>query len=420
MTDWQKVKFGDLVKDSGYGPRFSASLYSDDGNVQTIRATDISEYGEILYEQAPRAILDDKTTQNHALKRNDLIVITTANCGLSAIFRDSPLPVIPSAYTVKFTLNKLAFPEFMKYLMISSLIQRQVQAYIRKATVANLALADIHKFNVFLPPLPEQQKIAQILSTWDEAIALVETLIAALTERKKGLMQRLLTGEVRFPGFVENDSKHEIDFFGSIPIDWEMARLGEYAYIKARIGWRGLASDEYTEDGPYLIAGSHIVRDKILWEKCDHISEFRYDESPEIQLQEKDVIISKDGTIGRLGYTENMPGRSTINGTMMLIRPDTNFYNKFVYYYLQGEYFQTLIKRRISGSSVPHIFQRDMVKLRIPRPPKDEQEVISTLLTHCDTQIDQFHTYKDQLHEQKKGLMQRLLTGELRVQVEGE
>ncbi len=63
--------------------------------------------------------------------------------------------------------------------------------------------------------------------------------------------------------------------------------LGEYSYIKGRIGWRGLAASEYIEDGPYLIAGNHIKSPKIMWNKCDHISEFRYNESPEIKLKPK-------------------------------------------------------------------------------------------------------------------------------------
>lgn len=195
-----------------------------------------------------------------------------------------------------------------------------------------------------------------------------------------------------------------------ISSDWGEVVLGDYAHIKARIGWRGLSSSEYTVTGPYLIAGTHIRGESVDWDNCHHINKFRYDESPEIQLQEEDVVISKDGTIGRLGFIENMPGLATINGTMMLIRPDSNFHSKFIYYYLQGDKFQKVVKEKVSGSSVPHIFQRDMVTLNVPFPPHPEQKKIAAILTSVDEVIEKTQAQIDKLKALKTGMMQELLT----------
>ncbi len=96
---------------------------------------------------------------------------------------------------------------------------------------------------------------------------------------------------------------------------WTESRLGDDAYIKARIGWRGLSSKEYTNDGPFLIAGNHIQAGKVNWNECDHISMQRYRESWEIALEEQDVILTKDGTIGRAAIVDALPGPATINGT---------------------------------------------------------------------------------------------------------
>ncbi|MEC0259729.1 restriction endonuclease subunit S [Paenibacillus lautus] len=197
---------------------------------------------------------------------------------------------------------------------------------------------------------------------------------------------------------------------GTIPYDWQVKKLGDGAYIKARIGWRGLSSKEYTEDGPYLIAGTHIKGPRIIWDACDHISLERYEESPEIQLKVGDVILTKDGTIGRLGYIDELPGPATINGTMMLVRPDESFYPKFLYYYFQGPYFQALIKEKVSGSSVPHIFQRDMVNLSVPVPSIKEQHKIADILTSIDMAISKTESIIEQTEKVKKGLIQQLLT----------
>ena len=102
--------------------------------------------------------------------------------------------------------------------------------------------------------------------------------------------------------------------------EWKIDKLNENTYIKGRIGWKNLKQEEYTLKGPYLIAGKHINEGIINWDKCDHISEERYEESMEIALKDDDIIFSKDGSIGNPALIQNLKVKATINGTMMLIR----------------------------------------------------------------------------------------------------
>ncbi len=133
-------------------------------------------------------------------------------------------------------------------------------------------------------------------------------------------------------------------------------------------------------------------------------------------LKENDIIISKDGTIGRLGFINYLPRKSTINSTMMLIRLNSeSFFPKYVYHYFESEYFQKIVDMKMSGSSVPHIFQRDMVNLNTPLFSLPEQHRISEILTTADTYIEKEQTYLNKLQQIKKGLMQDLLTGKVRV-----
>ena len=198
---------------------------------------------------------------------------------------------------------------------------------------------------------------------------------------------------------------------GELPEDWNVVRLGDYAYIKARIGWRALSSKEYTEKGPYLIAGNHIENGRVIWDRCQHITEERYDESHEIILNERDIIISKDGTIGRVAYIDSLPGKATINGTMMLIRIDEKSYDsRYVFQYFQSNSFKKLVKAKVSGSSIPHIFQRDMVEFKIVKMPITEQKKIAEVLTTMDEAIEMAAGKIRKTEQLKKGLMQRLLT----------
>ena len=169
--------------------------------------------------------------------------------------------------------------------------------------------------------------------------------------------------------------------------DRRRERLGDHAQISARIGWRGLSADEYVDSGPFLIAGKHIVSGSVNWAGCDHLTENRYRESPEIALQIGDVIISKDGTIGRVARIDSLPGPATLNGTMMLVRPTRSLDHRYLSHLLNGSAFKKLVEERISRSSVPHLFQRDLITLPVSLPPLEEQCRIGEILDTIDQTI---------------------------------
>lgn len=201
---------------------------------------------------------------------------------------------------------------------------------------------------------------------------------------------------------------------------WESTILGVHCYIKARIGWRGLAASEYTGAGPFLIAGKHIVSGRVDWDSADHISQFRYEESSEIALASGDIVLSKDGTIGRVARLDSLPGDATINGTMMLIRPLRGIDYRFLFHVLNGTKFRKLIEDKVSGSSIPHIFQRDMVTLPVSFPSLAEQGKLAEVLDTLDTVIHETEAIIAKLKAVKQGLLHDLLTrgidanGELR------
>lgn len=197
--------------------------------------------------------------------------------------------------------------------------------------------------------------------------------------------------------------------------DWEIHSLGDRAYIKGRIGWKNLKQEEYTECGPYLIAGKHINNGIISWNKCDHISIERYNESPEIALKNNDIIFSKDGSLGNPAIIENLKSEATINGTMMLVRVDNNIiYPKYFYYILNSSYFKKLVNELKSGSSIPHIFQRDIVSFKFPITEIEEQEKIASFFSLIDDKISLQSDKVEALKDYKKGIMQKIFSRELR------
>lgn len=197
--------------------------------------------------------------------------------------------------------------------------------------------------------------------------------------------------------------------------EWKIDKLDENTYIKGRIGWKNLKQEEYTEEGPYLIAGKHIHNGVINWELCDHISTERYEESLEIALQNGDIIFSKDGSLGNPALIENLNEKATINGTMMLIRLDENKYSsKYFYQVLQSVYFKKLIRNVKSGSSIPHIFQRDMIEFKFPITSLQEQKKIANFFTVLDNLIEEQDGKIRDLELYKKGMMQQIFKQKIR------
>jgi type I restriction enzyme S subunit len=155
--------------------------------------------------------------------------------------------------------------------------------------------------------------------------------------------------------------------------------LGDHVYIAGRIGWLGLKAEEYTPVGPILLSVPNLNHgDDVNFGKVYHITQARYDESPEIQLVIGDTLLVKDGAgIGKLGFVANLPGPTTVNSSLLVVRPANELLtNKYLFCYLKGPKFQEIALRRISGSATPHLFQKDIKKLQVLAPPRNEQRRI--------------------------------------------
>ncbi|MCP2347601.1 restriction endonuclease subunit S [Nonomuraea roseoviolacea] len=161
-----------------------------------------------------------------------------------------------------------------------------------------------------------------------------------------------------------------------------------------------------------MIAGKHIESGKVSWSSCDHLSWKRYRESPEIALRPGDVIVSKDGTIGRVARIDELPAEATLNGTMMLVRPKSQLNYRYLYHVLSSRAFQALVNERTSGSSIPHLFQRDIVNLPIKLPSTSEQWRIAEILDAFDDKIHAASEMPKKHAALKERLIDQLLASE--------
>lgn len=176
---------------------------------------------------------------------------------------------------------------------------------------------------------------------------------------------------------------------GMIPDEWEVRELKELVSVKGRIGWKGLKKSEFGTEGVIIINGPDIKNGKVDWKGCQRVPKWRYEESQEISVKQYDIIMTKDGTIGKTAYIKYLPEQATLASGIFLIRTKSHMLNQnFLYQYFNSNFFKKLVASRIEGSVVPHLYQRDIELLLIPLPPLPEQRAIAKILSDLDAKIE--------------------------------
>ena len=266
-------------------------------------------------------------------------------------------------------------PLTLSYILNSDLCKRQKYRLGQGHSVVHIYSSQLQNLKIPLPPLPEQKKIADCLSTWDSAIEKQSALINALTQRKKALMQQLLTGKKRLPGFSD---------------EWKEVKLGEISIKKSST----LQANSLEENnGEFKVYGASGIVANIDF----------YNESEEY------IGIVKDGSgVGNLMLCD---AKSSVLGTLDIIKNNKKSNLFFIYLILSKIHFE---KYKVGGA-IPHIYYRDYSREKINIPSLSEQTAIAEILATADRELQLQKEKLAQLQQQKKGLMQVLLTGKKRL-----
>lgn len=180
-----------------------------------------------------------------------------------------------------------------------------------------------------------------------------------------------------------------VEWLGDVPVGWGLSRVKFDSYVKARVGWHGLKSDEFTDEGPYLVTGSDFKNKTVDWRNCYHCTDERFEQDEFIQLKENDLLITKDGTIGKLILVENLPGKATLNSGIFVVRPLHEKYStRFYFWLLQSSVFFDFVGVNKTGSTIVHLYQETFENLPYTLPPLAEQLQIARFLDHETARID--------------------------------
>lgn len=205
----------------------------------------------------------------------------------------------------------------------------------------------------------------------------------------------------------------------SVKKDWSVAKLENLIYMSARIGWKGLKAEEYTSQGPLFLSVHGLNHgENVNFDVAYHITEERYGESPEIMLEEDDILLCKDGAgIGKLGVVKDLKEKATVNSSLLVIRGREALNYKFLYYFFAGPALQNIAKERITGTAIPHLFQKDIKDFCVEIPPLAEQTEIvrrvESLFAKADAIEAQYNKLKQKVDTLPQALLAKAFRGEL-------
>ncbi len=183
------------------------------------------------------------------------------------------------------------------------------------------------------------------------------------------------------------------------------------SYLKGRIGWQGLRASEFVDDGPFLITGTDFIDGKIDWNTCYHVSEARYKEAAYIHVKNGDILITKDGTIGKVAYAINVPEKAVLNSGIFLLRSKNgNYLHRYVYHILRSFKFDDFLRKNLNGSTINHLYQYVFEKFEIPLPRVEVQEKFVKIINSIDSTIEHTKSLIHKYQQIKSGLMHDLFT----------
>ena len=391
------------------GFAFKSSRYSsEDDGIRLLRGDNI-EPGSLRWRDAkswPKSELDG--LERYQLQEGDFVIAldrTWISSGLKvAEVKTGDLPCLLVQRVARVRAKDSLEQTLLRQYFSGHRFEQYVKSVQTPTAVPHISPNDVKEFTVLLPPLPEQKNISQILSTWDQAITATERLLENSQKRKKGLMQQLLTGKKRLPGFEE---------------EWEKVRLGS---IFSRVTSRneGQSTNVVTISGQQgLIRQQEFFKKSIASETLDNYfllekGQFAYNKSysngyPMGAI--KRLNRYDDGVVTTLYICfELTDGHAA----------DSDFYEQYFESGLLNPGLMQVAHEGGRAHGLLNVKPSDFFSLTIHKPDISEQKAIANVLCIADSEIDAQKARLEQLRSEKRALMQQLLTGKRRVNVDRE
>ena len=421
--DWEVKSTGELFSFSG-GMSISRQQLCEDG-VNYLHYGDIHKRKESILDLDKDKEWMPKLNQEFDLIKDDVklntgdVVFADASEDYEGIGKSIVVlnknndEVVSGLHTIVAKgSNEVLDTQYKRYCFSTENVRKQFRKLATGTSVYGISRENIKKIKILVPPLKEQEKIAEILSTVDSQIDDTEKLIEKSKELKKGLMQKLLTKGIGHSEFKKTE-------VGEIPASWEVKKLGEISNLITKGTTPSTYGFNFEEKGINFIKVENLLDNgSIDIKNIPKISKECHEKLKRSQIEENDILFSIAGSIGKTYIVnENLLPCNT-NQALAIIRIIEDEYDKvFLRNYLNSYNVKKYIKRISTIGAQPNMSLEQLGNLKIILPPLIEQKKIANILSSIDREIEEYEDEKRKLEELKKGLMQQLLTGKIKVTI---
>ncbi|MGC9452916.1 MAG: restriction endonuclease subunit S, partial [Oceanipulchritudo sp.] len=411
-ADWGCVKLGALLTIK-HGFAFDSKNFSSVGDYILLTPGSFYEVGGYRDQKNKTKFYTGKVPEEYVLKQNDLLVAMTEQAeGLLGSALRVPLSgkfLHNQRLGLVETNNKNAVDlDFVYWIYNNPKSRRQISRTASGTKVHHTSPSKLLDFFVALPPLSEQRKIASILSTWDTALEKLDALIRAKQQQKKALMQQLLSGRMRLPGFDKSKGERVPDRFNQYPKDWTHLRLGSVTResTKRNSGNEGLPVLSCTKHRGLVLSEEYFGK-KIY---ADNLSDYKVVKREQFAYATNHI---EEGSIGLLDFCE----AGLVSPIYTVFSVKDGVQSKYLFRLLKSPLLIHLYRINTSASVDRRgsLKYKEFANIKVWLPSIAEQIEINRILENCDREIHLLTQQRESIDLQKRGLMQRLLTGRVRV-----
>ena len=338
-----------------------------------------------------------------AVHPGDIIFSLRGNIGETAIVPSNLLEANLTQGTARISVSGDQCNEFYHQQFAMDKLRNYINSLSKGSTFKEISLEELRKVKVLCAPLPEQKKIAQILSTWDKAITVTEKLLVNSQQQKKALMQQLLTGKKRL--LDENGER----FSG----EWKRVKLGAIADMNSGGTPKSTVEEYYGGNIPWVSISDMTSNGKWIATTEKYLTELGLNSSSARIYPKNSVLYAMYASIGECSIAAvNLTSSQAILG----IRPKDCLNYEFLYFYLTS--LKEKIKLQGQQGTQSNLNAGMVKEFELDLPSIREQQKIAAVLSVADAEISTLEKKLACLRDEKKALMQQLLTGKRRVKVD--
>ena len=376
--DWEQRKLGEVC----------SRVQGNDGRMDLPTLTISAANGWMNQEDRFSGNIAGKEQENYTLLHKGELSYNHGNSKLAKYgtvfslqsYKEALVPRVYHSFKVE-----EGSPDFLEYYFATKLPDRELGKLIssgaRMDGLLNIGYNEFMGIQMLFPSVEEQKQISNYFRNLDHLITLHQRKCEQTKKLKKYMLQKM---------FPRNGAKvPEIRFYG-FTYDWEQRKLSEITTMHARIGWQNLRTSEFLDSGDYmLITGTDFNDGAINYSTCHFVERERYEQDKHIQIKNGSILITKDGTLGKVAYVQGLSMPATLNAGVfnVEIKDETEVNDKYLFQYLKAPFLMDYVNKKATGGTIKHLNQNILVDFPVFMPSKAEQEEIGTYFEKLDNLI---------------------------------